>query len=137
MKQQQAIKPASEHPVLEITRVFDATPAHVFEAWLDREEWQSWIGPEGIDCEVPLLERRVGGRYRVIMHLPDEVTPQELRMKGSRSGKNYIGPPGPAAGERDREIVSFDGRVMITRFMDKDANTRYGSMVYVRCAPKA
>ena len=61
----------TESPVLEITRIFDAPPAQVFEAWLDREEWQSWIGPEGIDCEVPLLERRVGGRYRVIMHLPD------------------------------------------------------------------
>lgn len=60
-----------EAPVLEIVRIFDAPPARVFEAWLDREEWQSWIGPEGVSCEVPLLERRVGGRYRVIMHLPD------------------------------------------------------------------
>ena len=34
-------------------------------------------------------------------------------------------------------IVSFDGRVMITRFVDKDAATRYGNMVYVRCAPRA
>jgi hypothetical protein len=78
-----------------------------------------------------------GSSGGVIMHLPDEPTPQELRMKGSRTGKNYIGPRGPVAGEKDREIVSFDGRVMITRFMDKDANTRYGSMVYVRCGPKA
>ncbi len=73
----------------------------------------------------------------VIMHLADEATPQELRIKGSRSGKNYIGPAGPAGGERDREIVSFDGRVLITRFIDKDADGRYGTMVYVRCAPRA
>ncbi|WP_407654437.1 hypothetical protein [Bradyrhizobium prioriisuperbiae] len=73
----------------------------------------------------------------IIMHLADEATPQELRIKGSRSGKNYIGPPGPAGGEKDREIVSFDGRVLITRFLDKDANGRYGTMVYVRCAPRA
>jgi hypothetical protein len=72
----------------------------------------------------------------VIMHLADQATPQELRLKGSPSGKNYIGPPGPTPGEQDREIVSFDGRVMITRFVDKDAATRYGNMVYVRCAPK-
>ena len=71
----------------------------------------------------------------VVMHLADQATPQELRLKGSPSGKNYIGPPGPAGGEQDREIVSFDGRVMITRFIDKDAATRYGNMVYVRCAP--
>ncbi|MDI4236332.1 hypothetical protein AAFX91_36325 [Bradyrhizobium sp. 31Argb] len=73
----------------------------------------------------------------VIMHLADQATPQELRLKGSPSGKNYIGPPGPSGGEQDREIVSFDGRVMVTRFVDKDAATRYGNMVYVRCAPRA
>jgi hypothetical protein len=73
----------------------------------------------------------------VIMHLADQATPQELRLKGSPSGKNYIGPAGPTPGEQDREIVSFDGRVMITRFIDKDAATRYGNMVYVRCAPRA
>jgi hypothetical protein len=73
----------------------------------------------------------------VIMHLADQATPQELRLKGSPSGKNYIGPPGPAGAEQDREIMSFDGRVLITRFIDKDAATRYGNMVYVRCAPRA
>jgi hypothetical protein len=73
----------------------------------------------------------------VIMHLADQATPQELRLKGSPTGKNYIGPAGPAGGEQDREIVSFDGRVMITRFIEKDAATRYGNMVYVRCAPRA
>ena len=78
-----------------------------------------------------------GSSGGVIMHLADEATPQELRLKGSPSGKNYIGPPGPAGGEQDREIVSFDGRVLITRFTDKDAATRYGNMVYVRCAPRA
>jgi hypothetical protein len=73
----------------------------------------------------------------VVMHLADQATPQELRVKGSQSGKNYIGPPGPPPGEQDREIISFDGRVLITRFVDKDAGTRYGNMVYVRCAPRA
>ncbi len=73
----------------------------------------------------------------VVMHLADQATPQELRLKGSPSGKNYIGPPGPTPGEQDREIVSFDGRVLITRFIDKDASVRYGNMVYVRCAPRA
>ena len=77
-----------------------------------------------------------GAHGGVIMHLADEATPQELRLKGSQSGKNYIGPEGPAGGEKDREIVSFDGRVLITRFLDPDAATRYGNMVYVRCAPK-
>ena len=73
----------------------------------------------------------------VVMHHADQATPQELRLKGSPSGKNYIGPAGPTPGEQDREIVSFDGRVLITRFIDKDAAVRYGNMVYVRCAPRA
>jgi hypothetical protein len=73
----------------------------------------------------------------VVMHLADQATPEELRLKGSQGGKNYIGPAGPSGGEQDREIVSFDGRVLITRFVDKDAAVRYGNMVYVRCAPRA
>jgi hypothetical protein len=73
----------------------------------------------------------------VVMHLADQATPQELKIKGSQSGKNYIGPAGAPGGEQDREIVSFDGRVLVTRFVDKDAATRYGNMVYVRCAPRA
>jgi len=78
-----------------------------------------------------------GSSGGVIMHLADQATPQELRLKGTPSGKNYIGPAGPTPGEQDREIVSFDGRVLITRFVDKDAAVRYGNMVYVRCAPRA
>jgi len=78
-----------------------------------------------------------GANGGVIMHLADEATPQELRLKGSPSGKNYIGPPGPAGGPQDREIISFDGRILVTRFVDKDAGVRYGNMVYVRCAPHA
>ncbi|MGA7810407.1 hypothetical protein [Bradyrhizobium sp.] len=73
----------------------------------------------------------------VVMHLADQATPQELRVKGSQGGKNYIGPAGPPGGEEDREIISFDGRVLITRFVDQDAATRYGNMVYVRCGARA
>jgi hypothetical protein len=73
----------------------------------------------------------------VVMHLADQATPQELRLKGSRSGKNYIGPDGPPGGQQDREVISFDGHVLITRFVEPDAGTRYGNMVYVRCAGRA
>jgi uncharacterized protein YndB with AHSA1/START domain len=56
---------------LEVNRLFNAPPARVFDAWLNRGEWRSWIGPVGLSCEVPLLEPRVGGRYRIIMRLTD------------------------------------------------------------------
>src|ERR1700733_9429132 len=36
----------------------------------------------------------------VIMHLADQATPQELDLKGSPGGKNYIGPPGPPPARR-------------------------------------
>jgi hypothetical protein len=87
-------------------------------------------------CKQPYVIT-VGPTGGVVMHLADHATPQELRLKGSPSGKNYIGPPGPVPGDQDREIVSFDGRILVTRFVDKDAAVRYGNMVYVRCAPRA
>lgn len=87
-------------------------------------------------CRQPYIIN-AGGTGGVIMHLADEAQPQELRLKGGPGGKNFIGPPGPGGSEKDREIISFDGRVMTTRFVDPDANSRYGTMVYVRCAPRA
>jgi uncharacterized protein YndB with AHSA1/START domain len=60
--------PHDDEGTLVLTRILDAPPARVFGAWLNREEWQAWIGPEGVRCEVPLLEPRVGGRYRVTMY---------------------------------------------------------------------
>lgn len=66
----------TEDSVLEIKRTFDAPPARVFDAWLTREQWQAWIGPEGVNSDVPLLEPRVGGRYRILMRMSDgRVTP--------------------------------------------------------------
>jgi hypothetical protein len=72
----------------------------------------------------------------VIMYLADEPKPVEVRLKGAPGGKNYIGPAGPAGGEKDREVLSFDGRVMLTKYVDPDAASRYGTEVYVRCAPR-
>ena len=37
----------------------------------------------------------------------------------------------------DREVVSFDGRVMVLRYVDPEVAGRYGTGVYVRCAPRA
>jgi hypothetical protein len=72
----------------------------------------------------------------VMMYLADSAQLQELQLKGSASGKNYIGPPGDAGGAQDREIVSFDGRAMVLRWMDPEVAGRYGTGVYVRCAPE-
>jgi uncharacterized protein YndB with AHSA1/START domain/DNA-binding transcriptional ArsR family regulator len=63
--------PVQETGVLAIKRVFNAPPQRVFDAWTQREQWQAWIGPEGVNCDVPELDARVGGRYRVMMRLTD------------------------------------------------------------------
>jgi len=73
----------------------------------------------------------------VMMYLADQSELQELRLKGSQAGKNYIGPPGQTPGPQDREISSFDGRVMVLAFVDSEVAGRYGTGVYVRCAPSA
>src|SRR5882724_5749846 len=75
-----------------------------------------------------------GPRGGVLMHLADQSQPTELMLKGGPDGKNYIGlAEEPAAGQRDREIVAFDGRVLVTRFVDPEVAGRYGTSVYVRC----
>jgi uncharacterized protein YndB with AHSA1/START domain len=54
---------------LELSRRFEATPERVFDAWLDKS-WGEWVGPPGVHGEVVQLVPKVGGRYRVVMHLP-------------------------------------------------------------------
>jgi hypothetical protein len=88
-------------------------------------------------CRQPYVIAK-GPNGGVMMHLADQRQQTELRLKGSPSGKNYIGPPGePGGSPQDREILTFDGRVMVTRYVDPDAGNRYGNMVYVRCAARA
>ena len=77
-----------------------------------------------------------GANGGVMMYLADSAQLQELQLKGSTNGKNYIGPPGNAGGPQDREIVSFDGRTLVLRWMDPEVAGRYGTGVYVRCAPE-
>ena len=88
-------------------------------------------------CKQPVVIS-VGPTGGVMMYLPDSSKLEELRMKGAAGNKTFIGPSGEEAGSgQDREILSFDGRVMITRYVDPEINGRYGTSVYVRCAPKA
>ena len=49
-------------------------------------------------------------------------------------GKVYLGFAGPAGDVQDRLILSITDREFVTRYVDPDTNTRYGTLVYVRCA---
>jgi len=69
-----------------------------------------------------------------MMHLADQSQAQELRLKGAPGGKTYLGPEGdPPGSMQDREVLTFDGRILILRWMDPEVRGRYGTMVYVRC----
>jgi hypothetical protein len=88
-----------------------------------------------VACSEPVVIDR-GPSGGVMMYLADNAELQELQLKGSESGQNYIGPPGPSGGMEDRQIVSFDGRTMVLKWMDPEVAGRYGIGVYVRCAPE-
>ena len=75
-----------------------------------------------------------GARGGVLMHLADQSQPTELILKGGPGGKNFVGPADePGGSARDREILAFDGRVLVLKWMDPEVAGRYGVGVYVRC----
>ena len=83
-------------------------------------------------CGQPVVINR-GPGGGVLMYLADSAQLQELHLKGAPGGRNFIGPPGPAGGPQDREVVAVDGRVMVLRWANPEVQTRYGTGVYVRC----
>src|SRR4029079_4241617 len=72
-------------------------------------------------CKQPYVIGQ-GQNGGVMMYLADSSQLQELRLKGSQSGKDYIGPAGRTPGPQDREIVSFDGRVMVLKYVDAEVD---------------
>jgi len=84
-------------------------------------------------CTQPYkIEASSSGGVMMLGH--DNPQVQEMNLKGSAQGKTYVGPGGDPAGAEDREIVSFDGRVLILKWVDPEVAGRYGNMVLVRCA---
>ena len=83
-------------------------------------------------CTQPYaIEASPSGGVMMLGH--DSPKVQDMTLKGSVEGKTYIGPGGDPAGADDREVVSFDGRVMILKWVDPEVAGRYGIMVLVRC----
>ncbi len=84
-------------------------------------------------CKQPYVIKR-GPTDGVVMHVADDVTPHELTLKKAGDGRVYLGFAGPAGDAQDREIVSMGEKTFVARYVDADTNTRYGTLVYVRCA---
>jgi hypothetical protein len=63
----------------------------------------------------------------------DNPTPQNMKIKVNLEGKTYIG-PGPIPGKPDdREVITFDGNVLVLKWVDPAIVERYGITVLVRC----
>jgi hypothetical protein len=74
-----------------------------------------------------MISRSLGGGVRMLGH--DSPYIRDMNIKGSVEGKTYIGPgPDPASAD-DREVVSFDGRVLIMRWVDPEVAWRYGFLI--------
>jgi hypothetical protein len=69
----------------------------------------------------------------VMMHVADDTKQYELALKRSRDNKTYLGFATPPGDPQDREIISMSDKEVIMRYVDPDANTRYGTFIYVRC----
>jgi hypothetical protein len=83
-------------------------------------------------CSLPYVIAK-GPTDGVMMHVADDAKLYELRLKGDAAGKTYVGFEAPPGDPQDREILSSTDRLMTMRFVDPDANRRYGTFVYVRC----
>lgn len=55
-----------------LTRVFDATPEQVWNAWTNEELVKQWWGPKGFTCPIAKIEFREGGISLVCMRAPKE-----------------------------------------------------------------
>jgi hypothetical protein len=74
-----------------------------------------------------------GSAGGVMMLNHDSPNIVEHMIKANAEGKTFVGPGADAGGQDDREVVSFDGRVLVLKWVDPEVAGRYGVMVLVRC----
>lgn len=90
-------------------------------------------GQARAQCNLPYSITK-GPTDGVMMHVADDPKLYELKLKGGPAGKNYLGFEAPAGDPQDREILSASDNLLTMRFVDSDAQRRYGTFVFVRCA---
>jgi hypothetical protein len=97
----------------------------------DQDRARTEAAARGQCNQAYIINRSPSGGVMMLGH--DNPAVQDMAIKGSYENKTYIGPgPTPAAGD-DREVLSFDGRVLILKWVDPEIAGRYGNMVLVRC----
>jgi len=83
-------------------------------------------------CKQPYVIAK-GAGDGVMMHVADDPKLYELRLKAGPGGKTYLGFEAPAGDPQDRELLSVKPKEIVARFVDPDANARYGTFIYSRC----
>ncbi len=59
---------------LKLSRIINATPEEVFDAWTTPEQIRQWSAPEGIKIEQSDVDLREGGEYLLQMRSPEDKT---------------------------------------------------------------
>lgn len=67
----QVVPPSAPEREIVSTRVFNAAPARVYEAWTDSKQLAAWWGPKGFRNTFHKHEPRPGGKWSFIMHGPN------------------------------------------------------------------
>src|ERR1700749_3695617 len=70
-------QPATADREIVISRVVDAPPELVFEAFTEVRHLSRWWGPEGFTTTTRAFEFRAGGEWDFVMHGPDGTDYQE------------------------------------------------------------
>ena len=73
----QEAEPATDDREIVISRVIDAPPELVFEAFTQARHLSRWWGPEGFTTTTRAFEFRAGGAWDFVMHAPDGTDYQE------------------------------------------------------------
>jgi uncharacterized protein YndB with AHSA1/START domain len=73
-----ALEPAPALSTLMLTqsRVIRAPRASVYLAWANPDFIKQWFGPDAMFCSAVSLDVRVGGTYRIEMHIKPDAPPQ-------------------------------------------------------------
>ena len=99
-----------------LTRVLDAPPERVFQAWTDPKQITQWFSPEGFRNETLEIDIRPGGRWRFIYVAPNG-TRYENRMVFLR-----IEAPRLIEIEHGSDIDDDPARFHVTVTFDRQSN---------------
>ncbi len=106
----------SETRELTVSRVVEAPPERVYEAFLDPDELAQWMHPTGFSAEVHHLEPEEGGSYRISMTGEAEAVAEHSHSYGGTFEELV---PGERIVQTEvPEVDGMDGEMTVTITFD-------------------